>query len=114
VRSCLYAARPADSTGACLSRRALLQVAAARELGSTAWIPVLMIYTQNDTFFGPALSKRLYEAWTEAGGIAEYHLLAPFKEDGHFLVDDPASVPVWSPIVMKFLDRHSWNGLATK
>jgi hypothetical protein len=52
-------------------------VAAARELGSTAQIPVLMIYTQNDTFFGPALSKRLYEAWTEAGGIAEYHLLAP-------------------------------------
>ena len=89
-------------------------VAATRDLGSTAQIPVLMIYTENDTFFGPALSKRLYKAWTEAGGIAEYHLLAPFKEDGHFLVDDPASVPVWSPIVMKFLDRHFWNGLATK
>jgi hypothetical protein len=60
----------------------------------------LMIYTENDTFFGPALSKRLYEAWTEAGGTAEYHLLAPFKKDGHFLVDDPDSVPLWSPIVM--------------
>jgi dienelactone hydrolase len=89
-------------------------VAAARELGSTAQIPVLMIYTQNDTFFGPALSKRLYEAWTEVGGIAEYHLLPPFKEDGHFLVDYPDSVPVWSPIVMKFLGRHPGNGLATK
>jgi dienelactone hydrolase len=89
-------------------------VAAARELGSKAQIPVLMIYTQNDTFFGPALSKRLYEAWTKTGGIAEYHLLAPFKEDGHFLVDYPDSVPVWSPIVMKFLGRHPWNGLATK
>jgi len=81
-------------------------VEAARELGSTARIPVLMIYTQNDTFFGPALSKRLYEAWTAAGGIAEYHLLPPFKEDGHFLVDYPDAVPVWSPIVKKFLDAH--------
>ena len=89
-------------------------VAAARELGSTAQIPLLMIYTQNDTFFGPALSERLYEAWTEAGGIAEYHLLAPFKEDGHFLVDYPDSVSVWSPIVMKFLGRHPGDGLATK
>ena len=61
-----------------------------------------------------SLSKRLYEAWTEVGGIAEYHLLAPFEEDGHFLVDDPDAVPVWSPIVMKFLGRHPWNGFATK
>jgi len=38
-----------------------------------------MIYTQNDTFLGPALSERLYEAWTEAGGIAVYHLLAPLS-----------------------------------
>jgi dienelactone hydrolase len=91
-------------------------VAAARELGSTAQIPVLMIYTQNDTFFGPALSKQLYEAWTQAGGMAEYHLLAPFKEDGHFLLGYPDSVPVWSPIVAKFLASgpHPWRGLATK
>jgi dienelactone hydrolase len=89
-------------------------VAAARELGSTAQIPVLMIYTQNDTFFGPALSKQLYEAWTEGGGIAEYHLLGPFKEDGHFLLGYPDSVPVWSPIVAKFLGQHPWNGVATK
>ena len=89
-------------------------VAAARELGSTAQIPVLMIYTQNDTFFGPVLSRRLYEAWTQAGGIAEYHLLPPFKEDGHFLLGYPDSVPVWSPIVMKFLRQHPWNGFATK
>ena len=89
-------------------------VAAARELGSTAQIPVLMIYTQNDTFFGPALSKQLYQAWKEAGGIAEYHLLAPFKEDGHFLLGYPDSVPVWSPIVAKFLGQHPWNGIATK
>jgi dienelactone hydrolase len=81
-------------------------VAATREFGSTARIPLLMIYTQNDTFFGPALSKRLYEAWTAAGGNAEFHLLPPFKDDGHFLVDYPDSAPVWSPIVTQFLGQH--------
>jgi dienelactone hydrolase len=89
-------------------------VAAARELGSTARIPVLMIYTQNDTFFGPVLSNRLYEAWTGGGGIAEYHLLPPFKEDGHFFVDYPDAVSVWSPIVTKFLGLRPSNGIATK
>jgi dienelactone hydrolase len=81
-------------------------VAATREFGSTARIPLLMIYTQNDTFFGPALSKRLYEAWTAAGGNAEFHLLPPYKDDGHFLVDYPDSTPVWSPIVTQFLGQH--------
>jgi hypothetical protein len=35
---------------------------------SSAQIPVVMIYTQNDTFCCPALSEWLYGAWTEADG----------------------------------------------
>jgi dienelactone hydrolase len=78
-------------------------VAAARDLGSTARVPTLWIYTQNDTFFGPALSKTMFEAFTAAGGIGQYHLLPAFKEDGHFFVDYPEAVQVWAPIVLKFL-----------
>jgi len=89
-------------------------VAATTGLGSTARIPTLWIYTQNDTFFGPALSKRMYDAWTAAGGVAEYHMLPPFKEDGHFFVDYPEAVPVWSPIVTKFLAEHPSTGQASK
>ena len=81
-------------------------VAAARDLGSTARVPTLWIYTQNDTFFGPALSKSMFEAFTTAGGIGEYHLLPAFKEDGHFFVDYPEAVQVWAPIVLKFLAVH--------
>jgi invasion protein IalB len=50
---------------------------------------MLWIYIENDTFFGRALSKRMHQAYTEAGGNAEYHLLPPFGSEGHFLIDSP-------------------------
>ena len=81
-------------------------VAATAEFGRTARTPMLWIYIENDTFFGPALSKRMHQAYTEAGGNAEYHLLPPFGSDGHFLVDSPDSIPIWAPLVGPFLDKH--------
>jgi dienelactone hydrolase len=76
------------------------------EFGRTSRLPMLWIYIENDTFFGPALSKRMHEAFTQAGGNAEYHLLPPFGGDGHFLVGSPDSIPMWSPLVSRFLDKH--------
>jgi dienelactone hydrolase len=81
-------------------------VAATAEFGRTARVPMLWIYIENDTFFGPALSKRMHEAYTGAGGNAEYHLLPPFGNDGHFLIDSPDSVPLWAPLVGPFLDKR--------
>jgi hypothetical protein len=46
------------------------------------------------------LPKRMHEAFTAAGGQAEYHLLPPFRNDGHFLVGSPDGV------VSQFLGRH--------
>ena len=81
-------------------------VAATGEFGRTARVPMLWIYIENDTFFGPALARRMHEAYTEAGGNAEYHLLPPFGSDGHFLIDSPDSIPLWAPLVGPFLDKH--------
>ena len=81
-------------------------VAATEEFGRTARVPMLWIYIENDTFFGPALSNRMHQAYTEAGGIAEYHLLAPFGSDGHFLINSPDAIPLWAPLVSKFLDSR--------
>jgi hypothetical protein len=67
---------------------------------------MLWIYTQNDTFFGPALSKRMYEAFTAAGGNAEYHLLPAFGSDGHYMVDSKDATRIWEPLVSEFLDKH--------
>jgi len=82
-------------------------VEAASEFGRTARVPMLWIYIENDTFFGPALSKRMHSAYTWAGGIAEYHLMPPFDGEGHFFIDSPDAIPQWSPLVSQFLDKHS-------
>ena len=81
-------------------------VETAREFGSTARVPMLSIYTENDTYFGPALSRKVLEAYRAAGGLGEYHLLPPFGNEGHFLIDDANSIPIWSPIVSRFLEAH--------
>ncbi len=82
----------------------LVQVVA--EFGRTARTPMLWIYTENDSFFGPALSKRMYEAFRSAGGNAEYHLLPGFQDEGHYFIDAPEAVAIWAPIVTKFLVEH--------
>jgi hypothetical protein len=59
-----------------------------------------------DTYFGPDLAKRMHEAFTAAGGKAEFHMLPPFGSDGHFLISSPDGIPLWAPLVSKFLDEH--------
>jgi dienelactone hydrolase len=81
-------------------------VQATADFGRIARTPMLWIYIENDTFFGPALSKRMNEAYRQAGGSAEYYLLPPFGNDGHYLIDSAESIPLWAPLVSRFLDRH--------
>jgi dienelactone hydrolase len=81
-------------------------VEATGDFGRTARVPMLWIYIENDTFFGPALSKRMHAAYTAAGGSAEYHLMPPHGSDGHFFIDAADAIPLWSPLVSQFLDKH--------
>ena len=82
-------------------------VAATGEFGRTARIPMLWIYAENDTYFGPELTKRMQQAFVEAGGNVEYRMLPPFGSDGHFMIDSADAVPIWSPYVTQFLEKHS-------
>jgi dienelactone hydrolase len=81
-------------------------VEATSEFGRTARVPMLWIYAENDTFFGPALSKRMHDAYTGAGGKAEYRMLPAFGSDGHFMIDSADAIPLWAPLVSQFLDKH--------
>lgn len=81
-------------------------VAATGEFGRTSRVPMLWIYASNDTYFGPELSKQMHEAFTAAGGKAEYHMLPAFGSDGHFLIDSADAVPLWAPLVSHFLDKN--------
>jgi dienelactone hydrolase len=81
-------------------------VEAAAQFGRTARIPMLWIYTHNDSYFGPELTKRLASAFEAAGGNVEYQLLPDFGGDGHFMIDSADAVQMWAPLVSEFLKKH--------
>ena len=78
-------------------------VAAAGGFGHTARVPALWLYAQNDSYFAPALSKRMVAAYRGAGGTAEYRLLPPVGVDGHGLINSDGAIALWAPIVDRFL-----------
>jgi dienelactone hydrolase len=79
-------------------------VAANGVFGETGKVPSLWLYTENDSYFGPDLSRAMVSAYGEAGGRAVYILLPPFKDDGHRMFGDPDGLPQWTPYVTSFLD----------
>jgi dienelactone hydrolase len=81
-------------------------VEAVAQFGRTARTPMLWIYTHNDSYFGPDLSKRLVAAFRDGGGNVEYHLLPDFGGDGHFMIDSADAIQLWAPLVSEFLKNH--------
>lgn len=78
-------------------------VRAAGEFGRSAKIPMLWIYTENDSYFSPDLARSMHKAFTGNGGKAQLHMLPPFEEDGHRLLGRRSGVPAWEPLVAPFI-----------
>jgi dienelactone hydrolase len=78
-------------------------VKAAARYGATARVPMLWIYTKNDSFFAPALARRMVDAYDAAGGRATLKALGPFGSDGHEMASSSSGVPMWSGAVADFL-----------
>jgi len=74
--------------------------------GATARIPMLWIYTANDTFFAPVLAQQMHGAFTGAGGRAQFLPLGPFGRDGHNLFFSQGGSAVWGPPAEVFLRAH--------
>ena len=51
--------------------------------GSTARMPTLWIYAENDSWFRPGLIERMRPAFTGSGGKANLIMLPPFQGEGH-------------------------------
>ncbi len=79
--------------------------ATAAEYGRGARVPTLWLYGQGDRFFGPDLARRLAAAFASGGGKAEFHLLPDFGAQGHDLLGSRDALPVWGPIVARFLGK---------
>jgi dienelactone hydrolase len=81
-------------------------IATFHEFGKKSRIPMLWVYSENDHFFGPAIAQRFYQAFTEAGGKANFIRAAPFRRDGHGLFSI-AGIPIWTPMVDDFLKARN-------
>lgn len=74
--------------------------------GTTAHMPTLWLYAENDGWFRPGLVGRMRAAFTGSGGQAELVMLPPFKGDGHTLFFADGGRRLLLPEVDRFLRAH--------
>jgi dienelactone hydrolase len=77
-------------------------VAAAREFGEKTHIPTLWLYSENDSYFGPDLSRKLVVSYRMGGGMTDYQLLPALTGDGHELISAQDGIPLWKPLLEEF------------
>jgi dienelactone hydrolase len=62
-------------------------VAAAAAFGRGARVPVSWLVAQNDSYFAPALSRQMADAFRAAGGHVDFRVLPPAGQEGHWLAE---------------------------
>ncbi len=62
-------------------------VATAATFGRGARVPVTWVVAQNDTFFAPALSRQMADAFRAGGDRVDFRLLPPSGGEGHWLAE---------------------------
>lgn len=72
---------------------------------STTQVPMLWYYSENDHFFGPALARRLADAYQSKGVDLQLEIVPPYGEDGHGFFQGRGNVPVWAPTMDAFLKK---------
>jgi dienelactone hydrolase len=79
---------------------------AAGHFGKTARMPMLWIYTENDSYFAPAIARAMYHSFTSAGGVADLEQPGAYSTDGHRLFFGPGGSAVWGPLVERYLAQQ--------
>jgi dienelactone hydrolase len=67
-------------------------IAAVREFGKAARVKVTWLVAANDSYFSPAFSRQLVDAFRGAGGKADFHVLPAHGGEGHWLVETEGGV----------------------
>jgi dienelactone hydrolase len=88
-------------------------VETAQRFGASARVPTIWLYSENDLFFGPSLAKSMFQAYTSAGGTAEFVSLPSFRKDGHTIFAQHDGIRLWAPTVKDFLERSLHSRAAT-
>lgn len=82
-------------------------VSATRTFGETGRLPALWVYTQNDMVFNMDLSRRLHDAYTRAGGKADFVTAPAHGADGHGMAYTRSGPALWTSAVEEFLLRNN-------
>jgi dienelactone hydrolase len=62
-------------------------VAAVQQFGRNARVPVTWLVAQNDTYFSPALSKRMADAFRSSGGRVDFRVVPASGSEGHSVAE---------------------------
>ncbi len=62
-------------------------IAAAKDFGDGAKVPVTWLVTENDSYFTPEFSKQMADAFTEEDGTVDFRVLPPYGDEGHALAE---------------------------
>jgi dienelactone hydrolase len=60
-------------------------ISAAAEFGKAAKLSVTWLVAANDTYFSPAFSRQLADAFRSTGGKVDFRVLAAYGGEGHWL-----------------------------
>jgi dienelactone hydrolase len=84
-------------------------IEAAGRFGATARLPMLWIYTPNDSYLAPEITKPMHDAYVRAGGLARFAFMPEFGSDGHFLFGGRGGSRIWGPVVETYLAERGLN-----
>ena len=69
-------------------------LAAAGEFGHGARVPVSWLVAANDSYFSPDLSRKLADAFRSGGAKVDFHVLAAYGGEGHWLPETESGVKI--------------------
>jgi dienelactone hydrolase len=82
-------------------------IAAAGEFGKAARVKVSWLVAANDSYFSPAFSRQLVDAFRATGGKADLHVLPAHGTEGHWLAETEGGVKLAGPELDRALKARS-------
>ena len=80
---------------------------AAGEFGKAARVKVTWLVAANDSYFSPALSRQLADAFRNAGGQVDFRALPAYGSEGHWLPETEGGVELARPDLDRALKPRS-------
>ncbi|OQW55853.1 MAG: peptidase [Proteobacteria bacterium SG_bin9] len=74
-------------------------VSAAGTFGKGARVPVTWIVAENDSYFSPAISRQMADAFGASGGKVDFRIVPKSGDDGHWLAEGEGAVQILGGIL---------------